>query len=360
MRFLLPLHALSLRVAAAALLCSSAALASLGCSVDTSRVFGDTGAGNGGNSGGGGSGGAGGQGGATTTSGTTGSTTSSTTGSTTSSTTTSSTTTSTTTTTTTTGPVCGNGACEPGETSGNCPGDCPVGNCAHDVCQFGEPLQNGCSACVSAICAQDPSCCGGGNNPSWHGGCLSLANQLCNNVCCGNGQCAGEDCNNCTADCGSCPPGPTCPHRICFGGNNAAPLNTTLCYDPCIDGVCADINPTTDNCCIPEPPSWSAECTALQKSICGEYKCIKDICDVMPSCCATAWTQACVQLAANTPSCDTNCDCSHGICSNGGALNNKCDPCVTAICKVDPYCCDTNWDGICVGEVGTICGIICN
>ena len=79
MRFFPPLSARSSRVAAVILVSSSAALASLGCSVDVSQVFGDTGAGNSGNAGGGGSGGSGGQGGsgaATTTSGTTGSTTS--------------------------------------------------------------------------------------------------------------------------------------------------------------------------------------------------------------------------------------------------------------------------------------------
>lgn len=359
MRFTTSRRSLSSRLAAVALVSSAAALSSVGCSVDVSQVFSDTGAGNTANAGGGGNGGAGGlggDGGGTTTTSKTSTTTSSTTGTTTSTTTTSTTTT----TTTTMGPVCGNGVCEPGETEANCNADCSVGECAHSVCQFGDPMQDGCSDCVSQICAQDDSCCGGGQNPFWHGGCIGLANQLCGGLCCGDGQCAGESCNDCTADCGNCPPGPTCPHRVCFGADNAAPLNTTDCYDPCMDEVCADINPTTDNCCDPEPPSWSAECTALQKSVCGEYECIKDVCDQMASCCTTAWTQQCVQIATNTPSCDTDCNCSHGICQDGGALGPSCDPCVTAVCEADPYCCDQNWDGICVGEVGTLCGIICN
>ena len=31
----------------------------------------------------------------------------------------------------------------------------------------------------------------------------------------------------------------------------------------------------------------------------------------------------------------------------------------SAICAVDPYCCDVAWDEICVDEVSTICGGTC-
>ena len=57
--------------------------------------------------------------------------------------------------------------------------------------------------------------------------------------------------------------------------------------------------------------------------------------------------------------CTTGCDCQHAPCDNGDALVAGCDPCVAAICASDPYCCDNNWDGICVAEVDDICGVIC-
>jgi len=69
------------------------------------------------------------------------------------------------------------------------------------------------------------------------------------------------------------------------------------------------------------------------------------------------WDQACVDQAKM--SCKHQCNCQHSICQNGGPLGNDCNPCVTELCKVDDYCCNNGWDGQCVGEVGSICGITC-
>jgi hypothetical protein len=53
-------------------------------------------------------------------------------------------------------------------------------------------------------------------------------------------------------------------------------------------------------------------------------------------------------------------DCAHGVCASGAALTSTCDGCVSSICAADPYCCNNFWDGICVGEVASICGGSCN
>ncbi len=103
-------------------------------------------------------------------------------------------------------------------------------------------------------------------------------------------------------------------------------------------------------------------------------------CDTgQPGVCAAGTQQcqggglACVQTtAAGAETCgdglDNDCDgtaddgcnnCSHDICLSGAALVSNCDPCVTQICAVDSFCCDTSWDGLCVDEVGSICGIVC-
>jgi len=63
---------------------------------------------------------------------------------------------------------------------------------------------------------------------------------------------------------------------------------------------------------------------------------------------------------------DNDCDgtidngcCAHDICVTGVALVNGCHPCVSSICGVDPFCCATSWDSLCVGEVSSVCGLAC-
>jgi hypothetical protein len=51
--------------------------------------------------------------------------------------------------------------------------------------------------------------------------------------------------------------------------------------------------------------------------------------------------------------------CTHDLCSQGSALASGCDSCVTNVCSSDPFCCSTQWDSICAGEVGSICGRTC-
>ncbi len=48
--------------------------------------------------------------------------------------------------------------------------------------------------------------------------------------------------------------------------------------------------------------------------------------------------------------------CIHDKCEDGKSLDSSCDACVSSICAVDPYCCNTYWDAQCVQAVSTICG----
>lgn len=250
-------------------------------------------------------------------------------------------------TTTTMGPTCGNGTCDFNEDPVSCPADCEAQPCVHNVCGFGDPLQNGCDPCVTSVCAQDPACC----TDQWDGQCIGLANQLCDSICCGNDQCVAEDCNGCPADCGMCAPPPTCGHTVCAQGEA---LNTTDCFDPCVEDVCA-MDPW---CCDKPPLQWPGECVAMAKMLCGAEPCVETVCASKPECCTTGWSADCVTEAMTA--CSVQCNCDHSICNEGGPLNAMCNPCADDICTFDPYCCNNNWDGICVGEVGQICGVICN
>jgi len=118
----------------------------------------------------------------------------------------------------------------------------------------------------------------------------------------------------------------TCSHPICATG---AALVATC--DPCVTSLClADAY-----CCLAE---WDATCVGEVTSICG---------------------QSCTAPPPPPPDGGAS-TCSHPICSAGTALTSGCDPCVTQLCAQDAYCCASEWDATCVGEVGSICGQTCN
>lgn len=128
--------------------------------------------------------------------------------------------------------------------------------------------------------------------------------------------------------------------------------------------------------------SYGQERTTVLCSVCAHDKCqigdplapdcdpcVWGVCNVDPYCCDTWWDSQCIQEVRTV--CDSLvCSesqgaCSHGLCVTGDPLQPGCDAppadesCVTQICSVDPYCCDTWWDEICVGEVESICGNNC-
>jgi hypothetical protein len=51
--------------------------------------------------------------------------------------------------------------------------------------------------------------------------------------------------------------------------------------------------------------------------------------------------------------------CVHDKCASGVAIAGSCDPCASDICELDPFCCGTEWDDICVEEVMMVCGFSC-
>ena len=57
-----------------------------------------------------------------------------------------------------------------------------------------------------------------------------------------------------------------------------------------------------------------------------------------------------------------------GVCGDGGSgscFAVHADPtcsdanCCGAVCSIDPFCCQVAWDGICVGEAGSLCAAPC-
>lgn len=51
--------------------------------------------------------------------------------------------------------------------------------------------------------------------------------------------------------------------------------------------------------------------------------------------------------------------CTHDTCTVGDALDPSCGSCEADICAVDPFCCEVQWDSLCVQQVETVCGGSC-
>src|SRR6478735_5542902 len=231
-----------------------------------------------------------------------------------------------------------------------CIGGSGGGECAHDSCEVGEALDPAvCGDCVANICAVDPFCC----ESSWDDICVGEVATVCGGTCDG-GECA---------------------HDSCEVGEA---LDPAVCGD-CVGNICA-----VDSFCCTN--SWDDVCVGEVESICGATcgggaecehgmcetgtplvstcdECVGNICAADPFCCDSGWDGICVgevESICGSTECNAPTECAHDTCVVGGPLDGAtCGDCVTAICGADPFCCATQWDSICVGEVGSICGGVC-
>lgn len=92
---------------------------------------------------------------------------------------------------------------------------------------------------------------------------------------------------------------------------------------------------------------------------CADETCCLAVCEIDLFCCKEVWDTTCADLAAELcgGTGGGNCgDPSAGACDVANGTPG-CDDleCCTDVCVVDPYCCDTAWDGICADESTTIC-----
>lgn len=105
--------------------------------------------------------------------------------------------------------------------------------------------------------------------------------------------------------------------------------------------------------------------------------CAADVCAQDAFCCSTEWDQQCINEASDIcGQCSgtgtggggtggggagggsgtgggSNC---HDVCVEGAALDTSCSTCAANVCAQDPYCCNTDWDSVCVGYVEDFCG----
>jgi len=86
---------------------------------------------------------------------------------------------------------------------------------------------------------------------------------------------------------------------------------------------------------------------------CSNEECCFTICAQDAYCCNTQWDGICVNDAIAL--CTTCGEASAGSCFSTG--NASCDDltCCADVCEVDSYCCNNQWDGLCVSRAWDMC-----
>ncbi|MBX3126803.1 MAG: hypothetical protein KF718_08790 [Polyangiaceae bacterium] len=250
-------------------------------------------------------------------------------------------------------------------------------NCNGTVDEGCNCLNGSTQACYTgAAGTQGVGVCKGGNqtctNGNW-GSCIGQVTpsiEACDNLdnnC--NGQVdegnpgGGAGCS--TGAPGICGPGTTlCQNGayICTPNQSAAPSEI------CGNGLDDNCNGQVDEGCA--VGCSHDKCVTGAPLVSGCEACVTQICAVDPFCCNTSWDSICVgevRTVCNSLKCnDSRGLCPHTHCTTGSAFFNGCDnppvspSCATAICAQDSYCCAFGWDTLCVNAIPAVCGKNCN
>ncbi|MBU0716980.1 MAG: thrombospondin type 3 repeat-containing protein [Planctomycetes bacterium] len=89
---------------------------------------------------------------------------------------------------------------------------------------------------------------------------------------------------------------------------------------------------------------------------CDSVDCCQAVCEQDPYCCLKEWDFQCAEAVPDACGLHEGCFGARGICSaehpEPGCSNFDC---CNSVCDIDPACCDTTWDDVCVGHAATVC-----
>jgi hypothetical protein len=161
------------------------------------------------------------------------------------------------------------------------------------------------------------------------------------------------------------------------GCDNAACCDSVCAIDPfCCDStwdsVCADealvvpicmcgvCETSANDCCAPSPDGTPG---------CNNSACCESVCAIDPFCCETTWDGICADATQTNPFCMCPATCftsANDCCAESPDGTPGCNQllCCQSLCEDDPFCCDTFWDGFCAAEAAQIipfcvCPAIC-
>ena len=124
-----------------------------------------------------------------------------------------------------------------------------------------------------------------------------------------------------------------------------------FCCDSQWDAICVDT--ALLNCNI-ECPNDGSCCAQSPGSGCGDASIEDCVCSQLAVCCEGSWNIDCMLVAEQ--SCKAACFSANDCCAVAPGVPGCDDPVAWAcVCDADPYCCDTQWDAMCVAGAVT-CG----
>jgi len=88
-------------------------------------------------------------------------------------------------------------------------------------------------------------------------------------------------------------------------------------------------------------------CTANASPFCEDIDCCKAVCAQDPFCCNTQWDGICANIAASLEVCD--CGSPPPPPPTPCELAGYSPECCDKVCGLDPFCCEVLWDDICEG-----------
>jgi len=194
------------------------------------------------------------------------------------------------------------------------------------------------AGCCQIVCTVDALCCVDG----WDAACVDEAFELCN----GCGDPATGDC--CTPHGTPFCSDLTCCELVC--------LIDSFCCDSSWDSLCVGEAAAIPACGCDPCETSSESCYVPHSSPgCDDPTCCAAICALDSFCCETSWDQLCKDAAnelcagCGAPSAGS-CYCQHA--------GPGCDQaaCCRTVCESDPFCCESEWDSICVSEALSLCG----
>ena len=104
-------------------------------------------------------------------------------------------------------------------------------------------------------------------------------------------------------------------------------------------------------------PDSDHDCVTVGNPGCTDLECCEAVCTEDSFCCETTWDELCGPILRW--SCATAAPVRSNCCFPNGGTGCDNVACQDAVCGIDAFCCNTEWDGILAGEAAELCPNLC-